>query len=905
MVQIHIQKQFTVTNILHSNYIFNKTEGYTMKIKKYILLFLVFVMCTSVFIFPCGVSAAENVSLNVLSALGIIPSDEISMQKEITRAEAARYVMGMLNRGEEAQRDTIFSDVKADHKYSGVIAAALEMGIVSHGELFRPDEKATGKEFIKMLVEAIGYKNMAVSSGGYPDGYIFTAERVGILDDVILAVDGYVSFDVASLLLENALNAPILNEIVTIDSKGNFNFGYEGARKTETFLYKKMNIRVFNVFVEEMHADKKTAEVTLISEKTKTDNSEYILGAKYSFNFSVKADFEDFSHAYAKMWINENEEIVFLELENNTEIRYAYIDEINEVHEVGALSEVREIHNIALVDDEEYIDVASDCRFYFEGKYIETGSIPYMGAFARVVIYKDEIISIEGFSLNEGGIINSVDNGLIIYKNSKWDDKKYDSHALSKETKVIINGKPESYWGIASGMLFDYCEYDEKVLIVVSSRTVTDNFNARTENALFFGGEQYKRSEIFSVGCSTDGVSFIKPVSENELLGELVTAYLDLSGRVRFLSIPVYNEENSEFYGLILGYNEDLFEEEAEFKVFRVYKDRVEERILGVSKSVMNTSDFDKAKASALSLRDGNLNENLKSNNDITWKIRAINGKIVSLKEAELFDQSPEEGITSVTYIPGGTTPYISSPRIYFDGAVLCALFYDDYLGKLSAKILTPEDIHDKTFSGVRMDFYNKANTSEIELALFRGDVKTIATNRADLINIGIMKFINYTEGKEGNSAATIKILDDGTYTVPALSVEGAEMYSMVKYAENVAIPDESPINIVEIIAGLSGSPYGWDAQKTSTSSTAPDGFYTDIVTKCDGRRVFFETLTDENDKESNVRYYVNITTDYYVYRVTDNPENRFEKVSINEVEPGMRVWYGLRNQFISFIIIE
>ena len=107
------------------------------------------------------------------------------------------------------------------------------------------------------------------------------------------------------------------------------------------------------------------------------------------------------------------------------------------------------------------------------------------------------------------------------------------------------------------------------------------------------------------------------------------------------------------------------------------------------------------------------------------------------------------------------------------------------------------------------------------------------------------------------------------------------------------------------MVADLGGNPYGWKAMETSTSSTAPDGFYTDIVTKCDGRRVFFETLTDEQNPDSNVRYYVNITTDYYVYRLTDNPENRFEQVTINEVLPGMRVWYGLRNQFVSFMIIE
>lgn len=875
-----------------------------MKIKKYILLFVVFALCLGMCVIPCSVSGAQKMSAEALVGLGIIPADADTTQREITRAEAVRFVMGMLISSPE-KRQTVFQDVDAEHEYSGYIAEATDLGVISKGEMFRPSDKVSGNEFVKMLSEAAGLKNMAVSYGGYPQGYVFAAEQMGLLDGVVFGAENPVMFNDATVLISNALNMPVVTETVFEANDGSLKFAYENNGKNETFMQSKMGIKILKVFVDDLSAKEKKADITFISEQGAKNTSEFIKNNKYTFIYSENAEIADTAHTYAKLWLNRVNEIVFCECENNTEIKYAYIDKVNEVHKNGALSEVRAIKNITFAGDEDYTEIAEDCRFYFEGKLIEAGSVPYTDAFSRIVVYKNEVISVEGFKMQEGGIITGIDNGLLTYKNGRWNDKKYDSHATSDEVKVILNGESTSYWGIVEGMLFDYCEYNGRVLLVVSSVTVTDNFDGISGGSLMLGGELYKKSETFGVSFSRDGISYIEKVSENELLSELVTAYLDLSGKIRYMTIPLFDEESAEFYGFILGYNEDEFAEKAEFKVFRVYEDRVEEKILSMTKAVKNSEEFDDAVTAVSNLKAGELSSSLKDENNIVWKIRAVNGKIVSLKKAERFDQCPKDGITSVISIPGGTTPYIVSPRIYFDKAVICALFYDDYLGKVTAKILTPADIRDKTFSGVRMDFYNKPETSEIELALFRGDVKTIATNRADLINIGIMKFMNYTAGKEGNSAANVKILNEGTFTVPASKVSSAGKYSIIKYAENVVIPDESPINIVEVMADLSSNPYGWNANETSTSSTAPDGFYTDIVTKCDGRRVFFETLKDEEDDDSNVRYYVNVTTDYYVYRLTDNPENRFEEVTINEVLPGMRVWYGLRNQHISFMIIE
>lgn len=878
-----------------------------MKIKKCILLFVAFVMCISSLNLHCF--AKEEVKADVLYSLGIFDESNIAPEKNITRQEAARYIMGLLKETDAKPKDTIYEDVKIDNKYSGFISSALARGVISEALNFRPEDKITGSEFIKMLVSALGYDFLATLEGGYPDGYIFAAQKTGLLDGVVLSQNEPVSIKQATILFQNALNAPVLTETVTADKDGNISFSYENSKKQETYLYNKLGVSAFNVYVEDIDLKEKNAAVTILSTRSNKENSDFVSGKTYKLQINEKATISDIAHANATMWLSEENEILCFSLASDTSVKYAYIDEINKVHKMGVTSEIREIENVLLYGEEDYLDISEDCRFYFDGEKIDKGARAYMGAFARVVIADDEIISLEGFKMNEGGIVTSVDNGLITYKNGKWDDKIYNSHAESDELSVIINGEKSNYWGIIPEMLFDYSEYDGKVLLVVSTRTVTDIFEGKTENSIILGGDYIDLSEEWEVYCSYDGLSYKKDVKKDDLLGELVTAHLDLAGKVRFMSKPIENEENSEFYGFILGYDEDLFQEDAKVKIFRLYSDHAEEKILSVTKTVKNTKEFEKMKNAALMLTGDDLNESIKANNDIVWRMREVNGKIVSLKEAELFDQNPENGITTVTYIPGGTTPYISSPRIFFDGAQICALYFDEYLGRVTAKILTHEDIRDKTFSNVRIDFYNEPGSSDICLALFRGDVKTIATNRADLINIGVMKVMGITEGKEMSHALDIKILNDASYKVPLGSVSDNSTYFYVKYAKNAAIADESPINIVETVS-LDGSPYSWkvnDNLNQDGSLNSADGLYTDVVTRSDGRRIFFETQdskqTDPNSKDA--RYYLNVLSDYYVYRLTDNPNNRFEQVTVNEIEPGMRVWYGLRNSTISFVIIK
>ena len=108
----------------------------------------------------------------------------------------------------------IFTDVSADSELSGIVNAAVERGMVSHGSKFYPDEPITYIQAVKMAVSFIDYAIQAETSGGYPQGYANTAFRVGILDDVSYSEAKSIDVSDAYTMVYNTVHVlmPEINE---------------------------------------------------------------------------------------------------------------------------------------------------------------------------------------------------------------------------------------------------------------------------------------------------------------------------------------------------------------------------------------------------------------------------------------------------------------------------------------------------------------------------------------------------------------------------------------------------------------------------------------------------------------------------------------------------------------------
>lgn len=138
---------------------------------------------------PATAPYAEAV--NALHEYGIINGDNkgnFNPNSSVTRAEAAAIICRLLGIEEDAKQasTTSFTDVPTNHWANGYVAKAAEQGIINgygNGK-FGPSDSVTYAQMIKMLVCAWGMGEQAEMDGGYPNGYIAVAKKMGFTKDM-------------------------------------------------------------------------------------------------------------------------------------------------------------------------------------------------------------------------------------------------------------------------------------------------------------------------------------------------------------------------------------------------------------------------------------------------------------------------------------------------------------------------------------------------------------------------------------------------------------------------------------------------------------------------------------------------------------------------------------------------
>ncbi len=125
-----------------------------------------------------------------LQGFGIVHGDEngnLNLEDGVTRAEFCKMVAVMISGGYVPSGfDARFADVGKDHWAYDYINMAAAYGLISGTDKysFTPDSGITFEQAMKVLVNALGYENMAEAAGGYPAGYTVTGISLGINKNV-------------------------------------------------------------------------------------------------------------------------------------------------------------------------------------------------------------------------------------------------------------------------------------------------------------------------------------------------------------------------------------------------------------------------------------------------------------------------------------------------------------------------------------------------------------------------------------------------------------------------------------------------------------------------------------------------------------------------------------------------
>lgn len=155
-------------------------------------LVIAFNICTVNAAFPdVGKNTSYEKAVSKLNEMGIITGDEngnFNPNKSITRAEFATIICrfqnltDIVNIYELMDKYSEFEDVPKTHWANRYILVAQENGIINGygNNRFGPSDKVTVEQSLKMIVCALGYEDLAIEKGGYPDGYLTVAKELGI-----------------------------------------------------------------------------------------------------------------------------------------------------------------------------------------------------------------------------------------------------------------------------------------------------------------------------------------------------------------------------------------------------------------------------------------------------------------------------------------------------------------------------------------------------------------------------------------------------------------------------------------------------------------------------------------------------------------------------------------------------
>ena len=174
----------------------------------------------------------------LLAEIGLMDtvSESEAAQMAVTRGEFAQYLGSILQIEEVGVTDTrYFVDVPLDHWAVSAINRLTEMGVISIGadRKFRPGDKITENEALKMALSAAGYGEYAQVKGGYPAGFYQTAKELNM---PVSGSDEPLMLSAAVELLYEILQVPVyIGQSYTGDV-----VGYGPSKETLLSLYYDM-----------------------------------------------------------------------------------------------------------------------------------------------------------------------------------------------------------------------------------------------------------------------------------------------------------------------------------------------------------------------------------------------------------------------------------------------------------------------------------------------------------------------------------------------------------------------------------------------------------------------------------------------------------------------------------------
>lgn len=205
----------------------------------------IFAGLAAAFIIGAAAVSAQSTGINDITMLNRLEVfngyDDGSLHEEanITRMEYAAVIircLGLEDLAKSYSGGESFTDVSGESWGSGYVRLAKELGIINGYDesIFGPNDNITITDAVKILVCALGYGNQAENNGGYPTGYLTTADQI----DMLKGIGGYESkatrADIAKMIV-NSLETEFITKDVSTQ--------YPTYGKSDQTILECMNIK--------------------------------------------------------------------------------------------------------------------------------------------------------------------------------------------------------------------------------------------------------------------------------------------------------------------------------------------------------------------------------------------------------------------------------------------------------------------------------------------------------------------------------------------------------------------------------------------------------------------------------------------------------------------------------------
>ncbi len=520
-----------------------------MKQIKHITLFVLIVsllLGVPVFAQPVSAVAAMDAEARAaLEDLGILeldgeqPFDETAV---MTRAQFASLVANLMGFDESmvnASRD-LYQDVTVEHLSYNDIYLVTKAGLMNgyDDSNFGPDDPVTYGQAVKILVVALGYDLYAQQRGGYPTGYLVTAQELDLtqgMDDI--TVTDALTVGSAVQLVYNTLDVDIMQWVA---------YGAEDryvVREGTTILSDRLDIYKISGIMDDNNETRLNADSSLPSDRVSiggmvcyvgdTNVSDYL-----GYNLDCYAKYDEGLDTYTLLHVTPNEKNEILTISSDdlvanddfTHFTIVYADKNGKVKKANLRSETDIVYN------------GKACLDYT----VQTLQ-PEEGSLTLIDNNGDSQYEVVLVSEYDNYIVSNVDQVTSTVYGKYGKNLILDLEDSSKRIVLIDEaGSSVKLNSIKAGNVLSVRQSMDGTLVKVNiiDDIVTGIVNEVTENAgnteLMIEGIAYQVSKNYE-HITASNVQEIR-------VGDIVSAHLDVQGKIADMEI---SSENSLAYGYV------------------------------------------------------------------------------------------------------------------------------------------------------------------------------------------------------------------------------------------------------------------------------------------------------------------------------------------------------------------